>query len=93
MARSKNSKETMTFSKDDLEAGFLLLGRNRREAYAEHIAFERGFDDPDNEYLKMGFRAFCRELNKGYGGSDCAQIARLWEAPNGEIYYDRYWGG
>ena len=41
----------------------------------------------------MSFRKFCAELNKGYGESDYAQIARLYEAPDGRIWYDTSWAG
>lgn len=67
---------------------FILVGNNRREAYESHIEFEKGFNDPDNQYLKMSFRKFCKELAKGYGQSDWIQIARLCEASDGKIWYD-----
>lgn len=69
-------------------SGFVLVGNNRREAYANHIEFEKGFNDPDNSYLKMSFRKFCKELARGYGQSDWVQISRLYEAPDGKIWYD-----
>ena len=91
MARSRHSREIVAFSEEELKTSFVLLGSNRHEAFAEHLQYEFGFNDPDNPYVKMGFREFCRELNQGYGRSKWTQIARLWEAPNGMIYYDRYW--
>lgn len=70
------------------QPNFVLVGYNRREAYEDHIEFEKGFNDPDNQYLKMSFRKFCKELAKGYGKSDYIQIARLYEASDGTIWYD-----
>lgn len=67
---------------------FVLVGNNRREAYESHIEFEKGFNDLDNPYLKMSFKKFCKEMDKGYGQSDWLQIARLYEAPDGKVYYD-----
>ena len=67
---------------------FVLTGNNRREAYESHIEFEKGFNESDNPYLKINFRKFCKELDKGYGESDWLQIARLYEAPDGKIWYD-----
>lgn len=68
---------------------FVLVGNNRKEAYEDFIEFEKGFgDDPDNEYLQMDFEDFCEVLDKGYGESDYIQIARLYEAPDGKIWYD-----
>ena len=67
---------------------FVLVGNNRREAYESHMEFERGFNDPNNEYLKMSFIQFCEEMDKGYGQSDWIQIGRLYEAPDGRIWYD-----
>lgn len=69
-------------------SSFVLVGNNRKEAYNDFIEFEKGFDDEDNPYLKMSFEDFCKELDKGYGQSDCLQITRLYEAPDGKIYYD-----
>lgn len=66
---------------------FVLVGGNRKEAYEDFIEFEKGFNDADNIYLKMTFEEFCKELDKGYGNSDCLQIARLYENENG-IWYD-----
>lgn len=72
--------------------GFVLVGNNRREAYEGHIEFEMGFDNPEARDI-VSFCTFCRELNKGYGGSDHVQIARLYEAPDGKIWYDNEWAG
>lgn len=72
---------------------FILVGNNRREAYESHIEFEKDFNDSDNPYVKMGFRKFCKELAKGYGQSDWLQIARLYEAPDGKIWYDNEYYG
>lgn len=69
-------------------SSFVLVANNRMEAYDGHIEFERQFNDPDNPYLKMSFKKFCKELNKGYGNSDWRQISRLYEAPDGKIWYD-----
>ena len=67
---------------------FVLVGNNRKEAYESHIEFEKEFNNPDNPYLRMGFKKFCKEMDKGYGQSNWNQIARLYETPDGKIYYD-----
>lgn len=69
-------------------SNFVLIGNNRQEAYNSHIEFEKGFDDPDNPYLKMSYQEFCDELDMGYGNSDYLQIARLFEDSDGKIWYD-----
>lgn len=65
--------------------GFVLDAENRREAYENHMEFEKGQRDGGD---LMSYRAFCMELNKGYGVSEHSQIARLYEAPDGKIWYD-----
>lgn len=72
--------------------GFVLIGNNRKEAYADHMDFEMGFADHEARDL-MTYKEFCKELDLGYGNSDHAQIARLYEAPDGKIWYDNEWGG
>lgn len=67
---------------------FILIGNNRQAAFDSHIEYEKGFNDPDNPYLKMTYSEFCVELNKGYGNSDCIQIARLFEDNEGKVWYD-----
>lgn len=68
-------------------SSFVFAGKNRQEAYDSHIEFEKGFD-PECSYADMTFEEFCDELDKGYDGSDCLQIARLYEDANGNIWYD-----
>ena len=41
----------------------------------------------DDNYVKIGFDEFVKELKKGYGNSNYLPIARLIELSNG-IYYD-----
>jgi hypothetical protein len=53
---------------------FVLVGNNRKEAYEDFIEFEKGFNDPDNEYLKMNFEDFCEILDKGYIKGDSYEI-------------------
>jgi hypothetical protein len=72
---------------------FVLIGNNREEAYKRHMEFEMSFNDPDNPYLRMGFIKFCKELSKGYGNSNWIQIGRLYEAPDGKIWYDNDYCG
>ena len=55
---------------------FIKVG-NRREAYKDYCEFESDFDD--NCRTELSYEEFCKELNKGYGNSDCIQIARLYE--------------
>lgn len=72
---------------------FILVGNNRKEAYEDFIEFEKGFNDPDNKYLDIDFEEFCEILDKGYGNTDYIQISRLYEAPDGKIWYDtEYYG-
>lgn len=77
-------KQTKT--KMDL-TNFVLIGHTRKEAYQAHIKFEMGFTNPEVRVI-IDFAEFCSELDKGYGNSDYIQIARLYEAPNGDIWYD-----
>ena len=86
------TKVKLEINPEEENSGFVLDGANRREAYENHIAFEKGFEDPDARCI-MSFRKFCAELNKGYGKSDYGQIARLFEAPDGRIWYDTSWAG
>lgn len=72
---------------------FILVGNNRKEAYEDFIEFEKGFNDPGDEYLDIDFEEFCEILDKGYGNTDYIQISRLYEAPDGKIWYDtEYYG-
>lgn len=64
---------------------FIKLG-NRREAYKDYCEFESGFDDKCR--TELSYEEFCKELNKGYGNSDCIQIARLYEDAKGVVWYD-----
>ena len=53
--------------------------------------YEAGFS-PDCQSI-MDFETFCKELDLGYGNSNCIQVARLYEAPDGKIWYDtEYYG-
>ena len=72
--------------------GFVLSGNNRKEAYANHMDFEMHFSNPEVRDL-MTYDEFCYELSLGYGNSDHIQIARLYEAPDGKIWYDNEYGG
>ena len=67
---------------------FVLEASSREEAFTKFIEFESGFQDISNPYLSMTFSEFCQELEKGYGNSDCIQIARLYEDCDGKIWYD-----
>lgn len=71
---------------------FVLLGNNRLEAYAAHMDYEMGFDNPDVREL-MSFDEFCKELEFGYGNSGYIQIARLYEDKSGKIWYDNEYAG
>lgn len=71
--------------------GFELAGCNREEAYGGYLEYEAGFS-PDCQSI-MDFETFCKELDLGYGNSNCIQVARLYEAPDGKIWYDtEYYG-
>lgn len=72
--------------KPDLST-FVLLGESRLEAYAAHMDYEMGFDNPEVREL-MSFDEFCKELDLGYGNSGYIQIARLYEDKDGKIWYD-----
>lgn len=67
---------------------FTKVGNNRQEAYDNFVDFELGFDE-DVRY-NYTFEEFCKELDKGYRSteSNCVQIARLYEAEDGTIWYD-----
>lgn len=54
-------------------------------AYEDFAKFEDGFEKEVSN--KLTFVEFMNELKKGYGKSDCVQIARLIELENG-IWYD-----
>ena len=71
---------------------FVLLGNNRIEAYAAHMDYEIGFDNPDVREI-MSFDEFCKELDLGYGNSGYIQIARLYEDEDGKIWYDNEYVG
>lgn len=75
------------------ENNIVYLCDNRKEAYEMHIEYESGFDYDDNPYLEMSYEEFCEELDKGYGKSDCIQIARLYEDSHGGIWYDNDYCG
>lgn len=64
---------------------FIKVG-NRREAYKDYCEFESDFDN--NCRTELSYEEFCKELNKGYGNSDCIQIARLYEDTKGVVWYD-----
>ena len=66
---------------------FVLVGSSRLEAYGSFMNTEMGFDNPKVRNL-MDFQDFCKELSLGYGKSSFIEIARLYEAPDGKIYYD-----
>lgn len=59
---------------------------NRAEAYQHHCDFEAGFEKDFQDFVS--FEEFCKELDKGYCGSDHIQIARLAEV-DGIVYYDQ----
>lgn len=80
-----NTREMPKGREMDL-TNFVLIGTSWKEAYEDFCNFENGFDkDCRNE---MTYEEFCAELAKGYGNSDCVQIARLYEDKNGVIWYD-----
>ena len=59
-------------------------------AYEDFCKYEDGFDDEIK--TKISYERFICELKKGYGESDCIQIARLFELSDG-IYYDNEYCG
>lgn len=65
---------------------FVKVGNNKTEAYDDFYEFEMGFDEDCR--TNLSYEEFCSELDKGYGNSDCIQIARLYEDKNGVIWYD-----
>ena len=70
---------------------FVLVGKNRMEAYDDFVDFELGFDEDFCNNLT--FEEFCAELDKGYGNADCVQISRLYEDNEGKIWYDNEYCG
>ncbi len=71
---------------------FVCVGNNRKEAYASHMNFEMGFDNPELRVL-ITFDEFCKELDLGYGNSKYVQISRLYEDADGKIWYDNEYVG
>ena len=65
-------------------SNFVLIGNNRKQAYEDFIK--------DEDY-NMTFEEFCKELDKGYGNSDCIQIARLYETSDGKVWYENDYCG
>lgn len=72
-------------------SSFVLIGNNRKQAYEDFIEFEKGFGE-DCRY-DMSFKEFCKELDKGYGNSNCIQIARLYETKDGKVWYENDYCG
>lgn len=70
---------------------FIKVGTNRREAYDDFVKYESMFDEGARNDLT--FKEFCMELDKGYGESDCIQVARLIEDDKGMIFYDNEYCG
>ena len=58
----------------------VYVSSNRKETYELLIECEDDFN--------MNYEEFCRELDKGYGESDCAKIARFYEDSQGRIWCD-----
>lgn len=84
------SHTVCTFTTEELRElvkghGFITEAKSREEAYQAHVAFENGFEAGCRTDLT--FEEFCTELDKGYCGSSCVQVARLCEV-DGVIYYD-----
>lgn len=69
------------------EKGFIKVADDYESAYKDFMDFEEGFDGTD-----LSYDEFLTELKKGYGNSNCIQIARLFELSDG-IYYDNYYCG
>lgn len=65
-------------------SNFVLVGNNRKQAYEDFI---------EDEDYDMIFEEFCKELDKGYGNSNCIQIARLYETKDGKIWYENDYCG
>ena len=74
-------------------SNFVLIGNNRKQAYEDFIEFEKDFNDENNIYLDMTYKEFCENLDKGYGNSNCIQIARLYESKDGKVWYDNEYCG
>ena len=80
----------MVETKMDL-TNFVNVGKNRMESYDDFVNFELGFDEDTRNNLT--YEQFCAEMDKGYGNSDCVQIARLYEDENGTVWYDNDYVG
>ena len=65
-------------------SNFVLVGNNRKQAYEDFI---------EDEDYNMTFEEFCEELDKGYGNSNCIQIARLYETKDGKVWYENDYCG
>jgi hypothetical protein len=59
-------------------------------AYEDFCRDENNYNDDIK--IKINYEKFICELKKGYGKSDCIQIARLFELSDG-IYYDNEYCG
>lgn len=66
----------------------IFIGATVQKAYESFCEFEDGFND--NSKTEMDIDTFERELNKGYGVSDCIEIARLINTSNGYFYDKNY---
>lgn len=65
----------------------IKIANDYESAYKDFVDFENGYDGTD-----LSYEEFLIELKKGYGKSNCVQIARLFELSNG-IYYDNCYCG
>lgn len=65
----------------------IKIANDYESAYKDFVDFENGYDGTD-----LSYEEFLIELKKGYGKSNCVQIARLLELSDG-IYYDNCYCG
>lgn len=65
----------------------IKIANDYESVYKDFVDFENGYDGTN-----LSYEEFLIELKKGYGKSNCVQIARLFELSDG-IYYDNCYCG
>lgn len=79
------TKDDIVIAYENNEIVRIADAKDYQYAFEDFAQFEDGFEK--EERIEMTFEDFMIELKKGYGKSECVQIARLFELNNG-IWYD-----
>lgn len=79
------TKDDIVMAYENNEIVRIADAKDYQYAYEDFAQFEDGFEKECRN--ELSFEQFINELKKGYGESDCVQVARLFELSNG-IWYD-----